>query len=125
MTWALTALFGGLGAATRFLVDGAVQRANRTSVPLGTLVINVTGSLLMGLLVGAVWWLGVPDTVRQLLGVGLLGGYTTFSTACVDTVRLAEDGRAPVALAHAVAMLLLSWVGCAAGLAVMHVLAGT
>lgn len=118
-----TALAGGVGAACRFLVDGAVHKVNHTGFPLGTIVINVTGSLLMGLLVGAVYYCGTPDTVRQILGTGVLGGYTTFSTACVETVRLLGEGRRRAAVIHALGMLLLSMLGLALGLLIMHAVA--
>lgn len=114
-----TALAGGIGAACRFLLDGAIHRVNHLGIPLGTIVINATGSLLMGLLVGAVYFCGTPDSVRQVLGTGVLGGYTTFSTACVETVRLFEEGRRTTAILHALGMLLLSLGGVALGLLVM------
>ena len=105
----LVALAGGLGAVARFLVDAEIgRRASRAPLPLGTVVINVSGSLLLGLVTG--WWsvhTGDPD-VRSLLGLGFLGGYTTFSTACVEAARLAGAGRAWSVLAHVAGMLVLS-----------------
>lgn len=103
----LVALAGGLGAVVRFLVDAAVaRRAQPTGFPLGTVVVNVTGSLLLGLVTG--WWsfhTGDPD-VRAVVGTGFLGGYTTFSTACVEASRLARAGRSWAVLLHAGGTLL-------------------
>jgi fluoride exporter len=90
----LVALAGGLGAVTRFVVDAEVgRRVSPFGLPLGTAVINVTGSFLLGLVTG--WWsfhTGNPDA-KAMLGAGFLGGYTTFSTACVEAARLARAGR--------------------------------
>lgn len=111
-------LAGGLGAVSRFLVDAEVARRNPSRLPLGTLVINVTGSFLLSLLVG--WWVfhGGPDEVRAVLGTGFLGGYTTFSTASVEGARLARAGRSWGVLLHAGGMVLASVVAAAAGLGV-------
>lgn len=107
----LVALAGGLGAAMRFLVDGAVQRRTRSATPLGTLVVNTTACLLIGLLAG--WATGRADSAAVgVIGVGFLGGYSTFSTASVEAARLLLAGRVGRAVSHAVGMLLL---GLAAG----------
>ncbi len=96
MTMMLIALAGGLGAVTRFVVDALIARHNPFSLPLGTFVINVTGSLLLGLLTGLA--LAQPDGLaphlKAVLGTGFCGGYTTFSTAAVEGVRLwTAEGR--------------------------------
>lgn len=113
----LVALAGGLGAVSRFLVDGLVDSiSRRASVPLGTLVINVSGSFLLGLVTG--WWAahtGDPG-LRLVLGTGFLGGYTTFSTASVEAARLAISGRAWPAIAQAAGMVVLSVSLAALGL---------
>jgi CrcB protein len=109
------ALAGGCGAALRFLVDGVVARATPGRWPLGTFVINVSGSLALGFLVGA---LPAGDWLT-ILGTGLLGGYTTFSTASFEAINLAanRDHGWPTAAAHATAMMTLSlaaaWLGLA------------
>jgi len=111
------ALAGGLGAAARFVVDTAVARRARTSVPVGTAVVNVTACLLLGLLTG--WALGRPgsDGVLAVLGTGLLGGYSTFSTASVEAARLLLAGRRSAAVLHALGMLLACVGAAAAGIA--------
>lgn len=103
-----TALAGGLGAVTRFVVDHQLAPRVADRLPYGTAVINVTGSLLLGFLTG--WWSfhsGDP-AVRQVLGTGFLGGYTTFSTACVEAARLALSDRWRASLLRALGVLVLS-----------------
>ncbi len=114
----LTALAGGVGGALRFLVDTAVSRINRTTLPLGTLVVNATACFALGLLTGyGLNRLGHEHLV-SILGVGLLGGYSTFSTASVEGARLIRDGRWPAALVHGGGMLLLSLAASVLGLVV-------
>lgn len=116
MIW-LVALCGGLGAATRFALDSALAVRNRRTYPVGTLVINVTGSFLLGVLVAWATRHGPGMTgLRAALGTGFLGGYTTFSTASVELVRLARAGRPATAATLALAMLLLSVAAAAGGL---------
>lgn len=112
----LVAIAGGLGAASRFLVDSLIAHVNRSSVPLGTLTINVTGSLALGLITG--WTLSNPGnhTWVVVLGVGFCGGFTTFSTASVEIVRLAWRGRWTLAALLTITMLVLSLGAAAAGI---------
>lgn len=114
---ALVALAGGLGAASRFLLDTLVARHNRWSTPLGTVVVNVTACFLLGLLTG--WGATHPGygDAAAMLGVGFLGGYSTFSTASVEGARLLLAGRGAVALAHALGMLVVCLAAAAAGIA--------
>lgn len=117
MTPLLIALAGGLGATARFVLDGVVARRNPFRIPLGTVVINVTGSLLLGLLTGAVIAHGGSTELKLVLGTGFLGGYTTFSTASVEAVRLAAGTRAlALSFAHAAGMLAVSLAAAALGL---------
>lgn len=112
-------LAGGIGSALRLLVDGAVRSRVRLAYPVGTTLINVSGSLLLGLLTGLVVGHVVGEPWRLVLGTGFLGGYTTFSTASIETVRLLGDRRPRAALCNAFGMLALSvavaglgfWVG--------------
>ena len=113
---ALIAIAGGLGAVLRFVVDGLVARSVRASVPLGTLAVNVTGSFVLGLVVASTM---AGSDVRAVVGTGLLGGYTTFSAASVESVLLARAGGAravTVAALHAATMLGLSLAAAAIGL---------
>ncbi|NHN54779.1 fluoride efflux transporter CrcB [Calidifontibacter sp. DB0510] len=93
----LVALGGGLGAVARFVFDSLVNRHRRGPIPWGTVMINVIGSFLLGLLTGALTHQmpGASPTVKAILGTGFCGGFTTFSTASVETFRLWEAGRRP------------------------------
>lgn len=109
-------LAGGMGAALRFLLDGVIRARFTSSLPLGTLVINVSGSFVLGLIT-ALATSGVVDPMLQaVIGIGLLGGYTTFSTASVETVRLAQSGRVGAAFVNGVGMLMLAVAAALAGL---------
>jgi CrcB protein len=113
MTPLLMALAGGLGAGTRYSLDAWMRPRVSPRLPWSTHVINVSGSLLLGLLVG----LGTGDTWHTIVGTGFLGGYTTFSTASVESVHLALDRRYRAATVNAVGMLLLSVVAASLGYA--------
>lgn len=102
---------GGLGAATRFLVDVGVARAVGSRFPWGVMLINITGSLLLGLVIGM-----LPGAAF-VAGGGFLGGYTTFSTAVIDAISLWRDGERGAAVVDVVGMLVLSLVAAAVGLA--------
>lgn len=121
MTMLLVAVGGGLGAAARFLVDHAVAGRRRRSTPLGTIVVNVSACLLLGLLVG--WAIGRDAaSATAILGVGFLGGYSTFSTASVEAARLLLAGRLRAAVLHAAGMLALGLLAAVIGIAVGSVL---
>jgi CrcB protein len=112
----LVAVAGGLGAVARFVLDGMVKDLAHVRYPLSTAVVNLTGSLLLGLVLGLTLAQTLPERWLVLLGTGFLGGYTTFSTASVETVRLVQERRAALALAYAFGMLLASVVLAGAGL---------
>jgi CrcB protein len=109
-------LAGGLGAAARLFVDGFVRSRIRLSYPLGTTVINVSGSLLLGFVTGLALAHALPEEWRLILGGGFLGGYTTFSTASFETVRLAQTGRYGLALTNGLGMLVASVAAAGLGL---------
>ncbi|PYY47109.1 fluoride efflux transporter CrcB [Curtobacterium sp. MCBD17_023] len=108
----LVAAGGGVGAALRFVLDGLVKARVRR-FPLGTMVVNVTGSFVLGLVTG----LGGAGTIAvpmvAVLGTGMMGGYTTFSTASVETVQLLRSGKTRLAVLNGLGMLVVS-VGAAA-----------
>ena len=118
----LTMLAGATGAVTRFMLDSSVKRRWQSAFPWATVVINVTGSLLLGVLAGLVLFSGQPAVWQTVLGTGFCGGYTTFSTASFETVRLVQQKRPGLALANALGSLVLSVAGCAAGLAAVWAL---
>ncbi len=105
---------GGVGAAGRFLLDGLINTGRQFRLPVGTLTINITGSLLLGIIVGAATHLGALPVA--VLGTGVMGGYTTFSTASVETVRLVRGGRINAAAANGLGMLIISVAAAAAGI---------
>ncbi len=117
----LAALAGGVGAVLRFVLDGTIasrlaRRTRGAAFPWGILVVNLSGSLCIGVLAGAV---APAHPMAAVLGVGLLGGYTTFSTASYDTVRLLRRGRVLAGLANGLGQLVgavvLAWFGFVLG----------
>jgi CrcB protein len=89
LPWVGLGALGALGALGRFTVDGAVSARRPSDFPFGTLAVNLSGAFVLGTLVG----LGVGGDARLVLGTGLLGAYTTFSTWMFEAQRLAEDGE--------------------------------
>ncbi len=112
----LVSVFGGLGAVARFVLDGVIRARFSTRYPLGTTVINVTGSLLLGLVTGLALGQTLSEHWHLVLGAGFLGGYTTFSTASFETVRLVRERRGAAALVNGLGMLVGSAAVAAAGL---------
>ncbi len=102
---------GGLGALARFTLDGAVSRRAGRDFPYGTLAVNVLGSFLLGILAGV----AAGRHAGQLLGTGLLGAFTTFSTWTLESHRLAEGGELRLAaLSFGVSLVLgvlAAWAG--------------
>ena len=113
MTTLWIALAGGLGAGTRFAVDALIRPRVSDGLPWSTHLVNITGSLLLGLILG----LGAGESWHTIAGTGFLGGYTTFSTASVETAHLARDRRYGAAAVHAAGMLVLSVAAASAGYA--------
>jgi CrcB protein len=111
MTVLLMALAGGLGAGSRYGLDAWMRPRVSDTLPWPTLLINVTGSFMLGLLVG----LGTDTTWLTIAGTGFLGGYTTFSAASVETVQLALAGRPAAAAVNALTMLVGSVAAAACG----------
>lgn len=103
----LVAVSGGLGAVARFALDGAIRHRTSGAFPFGTVIINLTGSLLLGLLAGLVSG-GLPADLQTVLGTGFLGGYTTFSTASVETVRLLMERRYAAAIGNGIGTVVLA-----------------
>lgn len=111
------ALAGSLGAVARFVVDGAVRSRLAGGFPWGTFTVNVSGSLLLGVITGLALFRGAPTELEIIVGVGFCGGYTTFSTASLETARLIADGRFTLALAAPLATMIASPIAAALGLA--------
>lgn len=113
-TFLLVSFAGGGGAAGRFVADALIRSRVGTHFPVATVLINLAGSFALGLLAG--WATGGPGTALAVLGTGLLGGFTTFSTSAVESVRLALGGRLGWSLLNTVGTLLGCVALAAAGL---------
>jgi CrcB protein len=111
LVWFSVGLLGGVGALGRFLLDAAVSLRLGRQFPIGTLVVNLSGAFLLGLLAG----LGVGGRAMLLAGTATLGSYTTFSTWMLESQRLGEDGELRLALANLVVSLLVGVAAAAAG----------
>ncbi|WP_329615275.1 fluoride efflux transporter CrcB [Streptomyces brevispora] len=106
MNWLLVIAGAAVGAPLRYLTDRAVQSRHDTVFPWGTFAVNVTGCLALGLLTGAVTAGAATSHVMLLLGTGLCGALTTYSTFSYETLRLAEDGARLYAAANVVASVV-------------------
>lgn len=120
----LLVMFGGaLGSGARHLTQRAMLALFGPVFPYGTLTVNLVGGLLMGLLVGILARIGGTENWRLFVGVGILGGYTTFSSFSLDTVALIERGAIPLALGYVLMSVIGSIVALAAGLAITRAVA--
>jgi len=112
---------GGLGAALRHGMNLAAARAFGTAFPYGTFIINVTGSILMGLIAGYFAFKGgASQHWRLFLTTGILGGYTTFSAFSLDAALLYERGETLGAALYVIGSVVLSILGLFAGLYVVR-----
>jgi CrcB protein len=108
MIW-LVALGGALGSVSRFLLGPALQRAFSATFPVGTLFINILGSLILGFIMRlTVEGVNVTPEARAFIAIGFCGGFTTFSTFSYEAMRLLEDGEGSRAALYILASVLLS-----------------
>jgi fluoride exporter len=107
--WLGVGALGGLAAVARFLLDGALSAASEGRFPLGTLAVNLSGTIVLGLIVGA----GLHGDAYLLAGTAVIGSYTTFSTWLLESHRLAEDGAGWI-VALNIGLSLALGVGAAA-----------
>ncbi|MCH6161186.1 fluoride efflux transporter CrcB [Streptomyces marispadix] len=117
MTWVLIAVGGMIGAPLRYLTDRAVQSRHESLFPWGTFTVNAVGCLMLGVLTGAADSGAAGPMVMSLLGTGLCGALTTYSTFSYETLRLAERGCGVLALANVAASLVIGLGAAFAGLA--------
>ena len=111
VVWIGVGAIGGVGALGRFAGDSAIERRFSPSFPLGTLLINLSGAMTLGILNGA----GLTGDALLLAGTSFLGSYTTFSTLTFETNRLSEDGEYAIALANLIGSLAAGLVAAALG----------
>jgi CrcB protein len=110
---------GAVGTGARYLLGGLAARWLGPDFPHGTLIINVLGSFLIGVVQQLALTTGwIPETLRLVLAVGVLGGFTTYSSFSYETVRLIETGSWMTATSYVVLTTALCLGGCLAGLAV-------
>jgi CrcB protein len=121
----LVAAGGALGAICRYSLGVRLFKALGPGLPYGTLAANLIGGLLMGALVGLLALRGGADQEkwRLLLGVGVLGGFTTFSSFSLETALMIERRAYGVAVAYSLASVILSVLALFAGLMLMRKLA--
>lgn len=115
--WIGATLLGGFGAVARFLFDRAVNSRVSRPFPFGTLVVNLSGALLLGFLAG----LALSPHLALMVGTGFVGSYTTFSTWMLETQRLGEERQVVAAFANIAVSVVLglaaAWLGQAIGAA--------
>ncbi len=116
MSLLLVAVGGALGAIARYLVDFFVGSRGITRIPLGTTVVNTSGSFALGVLVGVLGSTGGPDWILTLVGTGFLAAYTTFSTWMFEAARLLQRGAYRAALLHLFLTAVLGVALAVAGL---------
>ena len=109
-------LLGGAGAVARFAIHRGITRADDRDFPLGTFVVNIVGAFVLGVLFGA----GVSHDLTLLVGLGLLGGFTTFSTWMFESERLAVDGYAAGAARNIALSTAVGFAAVALGVALGH-----
>ena len=117
--WLAVAGAGALGSVLRYSVDAAVGARQRGLLPLGTLGVNLSGSLVFGTIAGLAVYHAFPATPEVVLGSGLCGAYTTFSTFTFETLALGREGERVAAVGN----VALNLVGCCLGAALGLVLA--
>jgi len=111
LLWAGVVVIGGAGSVVRFLVDGVVTSGSGRDFPFGTLAINLSGALILGLLTG----LALGHDQALLAGTAAVGSYTTFSTWMFETERLAEERQLRKVAANVIASLVLGVAAAALG----------
>ena len=117
MHWLLVFLGGGLGATLRHGVNRLAMATFGTGFPVGTISVNILGSVLIGLASGLFAAHGTSQPTRLFLVTGVLGGFTTFSAFSLDALTLWERGQPGVAALYVLASVALSLLGIVAGVA--------
>ncbi|MCI3242543.1 MULTISPECIES: fluoride efflux transporter CrcB [Streptomyces] len=124
MNWLLVVAGAAVGAPVRYLTDRAVQSRHDTVFPWGTFAVNVCGSLILGLLTGAMSAGAAGSHLQLLIGTGLCGALTTYSTFSYETLRLTETGAGLYAAANVVGSVLAGLGAAFVGVSVAQALWG-
>jgi CrcB protein len=111
LVWVGVGLIGGAGSVLRFVVDGAIASRTGRTFPYGTLVVNLSGAVVLGLITGLV----LSHDGALLGGTAAVGSYTTFSTWMFETQRLGEDRQIPNLAANVVVSLVAGVAAAALG----------
>ncbi|MBD9725435.1 fluoride efflux transporter CrcB [Streptomyces caniscabiei] len=122
MNWVLVIVGGMVGAPLRYLTDRAVQSRHDTVFPWGTFAVNVAGSLVLGFLTGAATTGAATSHLQLLLGTGLCGALTTYSTFSYETLRLAQDGARFHTVANVVGSVVAALGAAFVGMALAQAL---
>lgn len=115
MTLLLVMLGAAVGSPSRWLLDQSISSRDARSFPLGTWTVNVVGSLLLGVVLAAYTFGPAPVELVALLGAGFCGGFTTFSTFGLETIRLVESGSTQQAALNVVGSLAAGLAAAAVG----------
>jgi CrcB protein len=111
LVWAAVVMIGGAGSVVRFLADGAVSSAASRDFPVGTMAVNISGAVILGLLTG----LALGHDQALLAGTAAVGSYTTFSTWMLETHRIAKDRQPRKVLLNVAVSLMLGVAAAALG----------
>lgn len=125
MIYLLIALGGAAGSVLRYLLGGLVQRSSSSGFPIGTMVVNVSGCFLIGILVRQFLNMQLSNDLRALLIVGFCGGFTTFSTFSAETLALIEGGEYARATAYVFLSVTLCLLATLAGMTAIQLAGGT
>ena len=120
--WIAFVAVAAVGACARYRLEAAVTARVQHAFPLGTLLVNASGSLLLGVLTGLALYHGFPRSTRLVLGTGFCGAYTTFSTFTFQTIELGNDGAIGLAFRNVALTLVVCAAASAAGLAATAIL---
>lgn len=104
----IIALGGAIGTLARYMIGGIDYKFSNSVFPISTLIVNVTGSLIIGVLWGIVERITISPNIRMFIFIGILGGYTTFSTFSLETFNLMKVGEYRIALFNVLLSVILS-----------------
>ena len=118
-TWLAIAGAGAVGAPLRYVVDATISNRYRPLFPFGTYVVNITGCFVLGCITGLALYHSLAKTTVVIVGSGLVGAYTTFSTFTLETTILVQRGERRLALWNVAGSVLLGLAAAASGVALV------